>query len=305
MVPFKNQKFRNICFTVNNWEKSDYISLMGLGADESVFKYFVMGKEVGEQGTPHLQCYGELFNQKTGAGLSKMLPKKCANIEARFATAVQASMYCKKDNKFTEFGKLSSQGKRKDLEEVAAEIAGGRSVRSIGLENPMLIHQYGRTLNQLEEWQLENKFRTEMTKGIWYWGKTGVGKSHEAFKGYDPENTYKVPDDNGWWDGYRGQETVILNEFRGDIAYNVLLEMVDKWPMHVKRRGRAPAPFLAKKVVITSSLPPWEVYHNRAERDSIEQFMRRFEVIEMTQKWSEGNNMTSESCASDGRTIVL
>ena len=58
-------------------------------------------------------------------------------------------------------------------------------------------------------------------------------------------------DDNDWQDGYTGQETVIINDFRGGIKYAVLLQLIDKWPAFVSRRGREPAPFLAKHVIIT------------------------------------------------------
>ena len=77
------------------------------------------------------------------------------------------------------------------------------------------------------------------------------------------------PNDGGWWDGYTGQETVIINEFRGGIAYSELLDLLDKYPKTVRRRCREPVPFLAKRVIITSVLQPKEVYCNLAENDTL------------------------------------
>lgn len=122
-----------------------------------------------------------------------------------------------------------------------------------------------------------------MPKVIWYWGKTGTGKSHTAFKNYDPDTHYKYRlNDNGFWDGYEGQKCVIINEFRGQIPFSELLEICDKWPYGCKRKGRGEYPLLCNKVIITSCKPPNEIYkHSLDNMDSIDQFLRRCEVIEL------------------------
>jgi len=193
-------------------------------------------------------------------------------------------LYCSKDGDYKEFGTKPKQGERKDLDEIKNEILAGKKVDEIVLENPMLYHQYGRTLNKIEDIALRKKKREWMTEGIWYHGETGSGKSHLAFENYDNSSHYVYPNDNGWWDGYVGQDIVILNDFRGEIRYNELLQMIDKWPFWVKRRGREPVPFLAKKVIITSSLKPQYVYRHREEEDKLEQLIRRIEIIEITRK---------------------
>lgn len=190
--------------------------------------------------------------------------------------------YCKKEGSFVEYGTPPSQGKRNDLESIKDDIVEGKTTADdIALDNPVVYHQYGRTLHKIEDIVRRKQFRTEMTEGVWYHGKTGVGKSHKAFEDFNPETHYVVPNDGGWWDGYTQQETVIINDFRGEIAYNQLLQMVDKWPYSVKRRGREPMPFTSKKVIITSSLPPAEVYKRRNDEDSLDQLNRRFNIIEL------------------------
>lgn len=119
-----------------------------------------------------------------------------------------------------------------------------------------------------------------MTTCTWYYGSTGTGKSERAFKDFHPDKHYVLPKDKGWWDGYRQQNTVIINDFRGHIPYDELLQMIDRYPFDVSRRGRQPLPFTSSHVIITSSLSPEEVYHNRMENDSIEQLLRRIKVVE-------------------------
>jgi len=145
----------------------------------------------------------------------------------------------------------------------------------------MIVHQYGRTLDRIEDISMRKIHRTEMTEAVWLWGPTNVGKSHKAFEGYTPETHYLWPNDGRWWDGYRQQNTVIFNDFRGEIPYNVMLQIVDKWPFQVPRRGREPMPFTSKRVIITSSLSPMAVYHNREAEDSLAQLLRRMTVHKM------------------------
>ena len=200
---------------------------------------------------------------------------------------MQNIAYCKKDGDVFEKGDPPKQGKRSDLNTIKDEIMAGKSVDSIVLEDPILYHQYGRTLNKIEDLRMRTVYRTEMTEGFWYYGPTGKGKSHIAFNGYTPETHYVLPDDNGWWDGYVQQPTVIINDFRGSIKYSELLQMVDKWPYAVKRRNREPIPFVSKRVIITSALHPKEVYFNLCERDSMEQLARRFRIIELANKLND------------------
>lgn len=206
--------------------------------------------------------------------------------------------YCSKQDSLTELGARPQQGSRADLEDVVNRIASGDdSADNICVTDPGFYHMYGRTLQKAEDVMNRKKFRNFMTKGIWYYGDTGVGKSHKAFEGFDPETHYVKPVQDEWWDGYTGQEVVILNDIRGQIPYSELLNLVDKWPHSVKRRCREPTPFMAKVVIVTSSLHPLNVYTKIGVNDSLAQIHKRFEIIhlEMNQKCSQGNTGTCES----------
>lgn len=269
---FNKSTFRNVCFTLNNYTDEEYQALLTAN-----HKYIVIGKEVGDQGTPHLQGYMEFGRSVTGKYLMKLC-KNC-HYERRYATAVQASNYCKEDGDFVEIGEMSKQGERGDLNLIKQSIVDGARVDDIAMDKPIIYHQYGRTLNKIEDIAMRKRYRSEMTKGLWLYGPTNVGKSHEAFANYDPSTHYMLPiSDKGWWDGYTQQATVIINDFRGEIPYNELLNLVDKWPYSVRRRNREPMPFTSKMLIVTSSLPPGRVYHNRNDEDALDQLLRRFEV---------------------------
>ena len=117
-----------------------------------------------------------------------------------------------------------------------------------------------------------------MTTCEWIYGESGTGKSQYAFKDFNLDTHYKWKHDNGWWDGYKGQETVIIDNFRGQIPYDQLLQLIDKFLYKVSRRGREPTPFLAKHVIITSILNPKDIYYNRYKEESLAQLYRRIKI---------------------------
>lgn len=272
-------RFRNCCITWNN----------PIGTptwDDTKMKYLIYQKERGELGTEHYQIYVEFKNQ-LGLKTIKSFFHESVHVEARRGTAEQAAEYCKKpDTRIedpVEYGSRNKQGERTDLDALKQELITGKPLDEITLRDPISYHQYGRTLEKLEDIIGQQKWRTEMTEGIWLWGPTGVGKSHEVFQNYHPNTHYLwAARDKGWWDGYKGQETVIFNDFRGELPYSELLQLIDKWAYKVPRRNREPRNFISKKVIITSSLPPQEIYCNRNEEDKLDQLLRRITVKHVT-----------------------
>lgn len=230
-------------------------------------------------GTPHLHWYVRWKNARQLSAIKKLFPR--AKIEvAKGDDADQYIYMSKTDPNFKQYGVMSAQGKRTDLDEVKNEIMEGKRVDDIVLENPELYHYYGRTLHKIEDLRMRKVFRKHQTKGYWLWGETGCGKSDYAFYNFHPDTHYKWNYDGGWNDAYAQQDIVIVDEFRGQMPMNELLTMIDKHPNYsVRRRGREPLPFTSKKVYITCSKPPEEVYHNLSENDKIDQLFRRIEVI--------------------------
>lgn len=268
------------------------------------WSYYHVAQEIApETGNKHMDGYYEYTTQRKEVTERKKFTKKFGNgfgdlVKAQ-GTAGENKDYSEKEGRRFETAGTpgKGQGERTDLNEIKDDIMSGkRKVDDIAVEDPEIFHQYGRTLSKIEDIALRKRFRTEMTTGIWYYGPTAVGKSHKAFEGYHPDTHYlwKLNEKSGWQDGYIGQETVIMNDFRGEIKYNELLQIIDKWPHTVPRRGREPAPFLAKKVIITSSLPPELVYKQRIEEDSLEQLYRRVKVVELQRQQKINFEVTAQ-----------
>jgi len=120
------------CATLNNYTPEDVAVLRTPNAK---LKYIIVGHEVGEQGTPHLQIYFQLEKQvlmrvikNWGGPWSRM------HFEAARGTNTEAADYCKKEGNYFELGEMRSMGRkgaRNDLEEVKQAIERGESYDEI------------------------------------------------------------------------------------------------------------------------------------------------------------------------------
>lgn len=293
----KNIKARGWRCTLNNYTEEQHQEIIEWCNKNCV--WWIIGEEIAPTtGTPHLQMAWYFKNAKHKNSLIKIWKHVEGITFLKMDRSCEENRnYCSKDGKYLEGGVLPSQGKRTDLSDIRDKILSGTKVSDLAEEDPDLYHQYGRTLEKLEDIYLEKVKRTEMTMGVWFYGKSGVGKSYKAgelAKKYG--KSYKFSKlDKGWWDNYRGEEVVIIDDFRGaEITYDQLLEMVDKYEYSVPRRGRAPFPFTSLLVIVTSPLPPWEVYKRRHENDGLDQLLRRFTVVELTEVFEDKANNSAK-----------
>lgn len=98
----KESQAKHWCFTFNNYDEIDYHHLIER-LSVSCSKY-VIGKEVGESGTPHLQGYCEFTIKKSLTYIKRNITQ-CDKIHWEIARNINASIeYCKKDNKYITFG---------------------------------------------------------------------------------------------------------------------------------------------------------------------------------------------------------
>lgn len=108
-----------------------------------------------------------------------------------------------------------------------------------------------------------------------FWGTTGTGKSRRAWDEAGMEAYAKDPRTK-WWCGYRGQNHVIFDEFRGDISIAHLLRWLDRYPVCVETKGGA-MPLAASKIWITSNLDP-NMWYPDLDEDTRMALMRRLNI---------------------------
>lgn len=112
------------CFTLNNYEAVDTARLSALINNCNECVYIIFGKEVGENGTPHLQGFVSFSTRFRFTQVSNLIGR-AAHVEVA-RNVPQSIQYCKKDNDFYEFGEATStQGSRGDLDAFKDAVKGG------------------------------------------------------------------------------------------------------------------------------------------------------------------------------------
>jgi hypothetical protein len=250
------KKARAWCFTLNNYTPQEIEDVKGWEC-----KYLIFGKEVGEQGTPHLQGYVAFENAKSLVGMKMM--HQTLHWEIAKGTPKQASEYCEKDGDVFEKGiRPLSQKEKGDLGKRAFEEA------LVAYKEKRYEDMGSMALNLKAFDYMDAKCVARDTKIAslveleheWFYGLSGTGKSRKAREDY-PAAYIKDPK-NAWWDGYAGEEVVIIDDFdkfqvkqSGDMK-----RWLDRYPFQAERKGAYLGLIRPKKIIITSNYHPKEIW---------------------------------------------
>lgn len=250
-------------------------------SDKVVFA--IWQREIGENETEHYQMYVEMKTQSTYKQIQVAIDfeEERPHIESRRGTQKQAIDYCTKedtrlDGPFSHGEKKAGQGERTDIIALHDAVRAKRSFSSICEEFPQTI-KYGRGVKDAIH-ALSVK-RSKKTRCLWLYGKTEQGKSRLAWE-LAPD-AYEKPGGTIWWDGYESEKHVIIDDLRGDtFKFHELLKLLDRYPLKIPVKG-GHVQFNPEVVIITSSMPPWELFA-RSDED-MAQLTRRIELAqEMT-----------------------
>ena len=256
---------RSWTFTINNPTDDDN------PAKWDDVQYMIYQKEVSKTGTPHLQGYVHFPKNKTNVATKKLNNK--AHWELARGSVDQNAHYCSKPVKDCtcihckdldpamrlagpfESGTRPQPGKRTDIEEFKDDVKAGKPLIDLVDTHMPLFLKYPSAVKQIRQIFLpDRKEQTELA--IWY-GAPGTGKTTEA-KAKWPDAFWLSqlgPKGTVWWDGYDGQETVIIDEFQGFIDIPTMCSLINHSPYTVNVKGTT-AKFTTKLVVIISNLHP-------------------------------------------------
>lgn len=269
------KRSRNWCYTLNNYNDDDLKKLKSLK-----HVYHVIGKEVGESGTHHLQGYITFPFGKTFGAVTKDVPN--AHWERAKGNSKQNMEYCTKDGNYEEFGKRpltkteqGKAGKAAEKKRWSDALENAKNGDFDDIDADILLRYY-RAIKNIREDNYDPPDLARDVTGIWILGPTGVGKSHLARQCWP--NLYDKCC-NKWWDGYHDGQVALLDDF--DTTHSCLghhlKRWADKYPFRAEIKGgtvnlRPPA------IVVTSQYVIEEIFPDRALRAAL---LRRFRIIRM------------------------
>lgn len=286
--PYKGLKMRWWFFTWNNPDhptaKDD---LLGSGYSYVKFQY-----EEGKEGTKHYQGVLYIKNksscsaiQKKFGGMGYLAPCKSITEALKYVG--------KEDTRIGgpwEAGTLPSQGSRTDLLECKSIIDGGGTVADVFESQFSAAVRYHRGFYIYHDIKNKNVVRTWQTACYCYYGAAGCGKT-EAAKIESAAwggGTFWLTLEGGtggkvWWDGYEGEENIVLDEFACQMKYADFKRLIDSTPYKVPIKGGYKQ-FLGKRVWILSNnmIDQWYYHaasgHHRGALDRRLHYKEYFET---------------------------
>jgi hypothetical protein len=260
----RSQKY---LFTLNNYTELEYEVCCNLD-----IRYLVIGKEVGSEGTPHLQGFCYFKTKKSFKQCIKLIPRAHITIANG---SVQANYdYCSKDGDFIEKGERPHVGKRNDLHFVRDSVKNGIKTIDI-IENDQfdLNYQSLKCLQLLKS--IYSRPRMEKPTVLWFYGSTGCGKTKKV---YDTFSDVYSKDESSWWCGYEQQKVILIDDYRCDfMKFHSLLKLLDRYPDQRQIKGSC-VQINSSFIILTSPKHPYLMWNHRTEED-IRQLMRRIDGV--------------------------
>lgn len=263
---------RNWCFTINNYTDEDVDNLITLDVDFLIFAF-----EEGKNGVPHIQGYLQI-NRIRRTALSKLIPRACLIIangsaeeniryisgpykKGRKVKPVNPDCYIFPDEDSTytsKGGNNISKGSQNDFSALRDSIKNGASYEDVIDNFPSLAFRYERAIKEYitsNNAKNMNDRKLEVTVLV---GKPGVGKTSYVMNKYDRHDIFILqPRDPLWWDGYNGQDVLLIDDFYGTIDHDMMLKILDIYPLSLNIKGGTTYARWTK-VFITSNDSPTE-----------------------------------------------
>lgn len=262
-------KGRCFCFTVQLPAVPDSTDACPVEIPEDS-RYFVCQLESAPTtGQIHLQGYFS-FNKPKSLGQLKNLPGFAgAHFENARGSEQSNRDYCTKaESRLAgpwEKGVPRAQGSghRSDLEAASESCKRGASELELAEEHPSVYLRHRSNLLALKALYSVPRGKDEVTPLYVVIGKTGLGKTRYVMEECGDDLFVKTGTGK-FWDGFKGEENVLFDDFRGAYPFTELLRLANPGPYRVEIKG-ATVNFNPTAIWITSNLPPISWYNGRID----------------------------------------
>lgn len=260
MTSLNKTRHRNYCFTLNNYPEGWRQTLTNL----KDLRFIIAGQETApETGTRHLQGYLQ-FNRETSLQQAikrfKLLGVK-PHVEIARGTPGQNITYCKKqDTEPFTWGEAKTERQRTDLMELHAKIKNGdlKTRKDVIEENFDLYCRYRGGINDtLQEYSIDRAQGFRDVDVEYVYGPTGTGKTRYL---HEQKDCFALNgSDLKWFDGYRGQTCLGIDEYDNNISCSDMLSLLDGYTKRLPIKGGFTYAQWTK-VIITSNIHPADLH---------------------------------------------
>ena len=177
-------------------------------------------------------------------------------------------------------GAKQQQGKRSDLASAIATMREG-GIKRVAEEHPTTFARTHRGLIALHNETMDTqRDRSTAPTVIVLFGPTGTGKTRAAYEEAEATGKpfYNKMSDNKWWDGYRGEEVCIVDEYYDQFELPYLLKLIDRYPMRVEYKGGS-CQMRVTHWIFTSNYDPKSHWYVSAAEVSRQALFRRITRI--------------------------
>jgi hypothetical protein len=249
-------RVRRIVFTWNNYPEDAIDQLKRL----TQIQYYCVGRETSPStGTPHLQGYAELDAPYRLSSIFTWITGW--HVEACKGNQQQNLDYVRKEGNWESWGTLKQQGKRSDIHDMVDAIKSNKTFEEVLEAAPTALVRYPRAYNMIKFNFDRNRAQAERDiEVVVFYGGAGTGKTRSATRLAPNAFLKHAGISLKWWDGYTGEEELIIDDFDGSCApYRQLLNLLDRYKLQLEVKGGFTWA-LWKKVYITSNIHPKEWY---------------------------------------------
>jgi len=225
-------------------------------------------------GREHVQGYVEMHATTRFERIKALLSMPSAHLGQRQKTRKHAVDYCTKEDtrlpgthpcligvihdQDTKNYK-SRQGMRTDIHSMVDLIKSGKRTIDQLDADPDTFVKYSRgfqdvrrVIQQSQAKQIRHNLHVTV-----FWGAAGTGKTRTVYDTHGVENVFTLIADNSacWFDGYEGEDVLLIDDFKGWVTYSMLLKILDIYPLRCPVKNSFT---YAKwtKVYITSNYDP-------------------------------------------------
>lgn len=220
-------------------------------------------------GKLHWQGYVKALERVGHKKIQEIIGDPVCHVEILRGKPGQAAAYCHKDETAVEgtraeFGALpKDMGKRTDLDAFRDAIMSGMSQAELLQKHLGCMAKYQPLYKlMLLEYSKKRKYVGDERPVLeFHIGPTGSGKSRAVFEKYPDAYNWSIDNGGGstWISNYKGEEVIILDEYRGELRFKALKELCG-WNPYSFQSKFGDVQILAKKFVFTSTTHPNDWY---------------------------------------------